>query len=671
MNKIRQYICAFLAIFMFLLPPAVFADETSTSNSEANEPRKDCTQEVRPKVAAQFKNDVAAMNSAIESWHASVKELDITCQSYIKDKQCNGTYINTDGTIENVLEGKSGAQYKADLKEWNEINWTDHDYECAQRIASQNGNSKCAKITGEMIEKRKTLEEIYNKLSHEAAILTTGAKVTCSDNNCENPTECSAVDSSGVALEGASKGCKPIMEKISENEACPLCKIFKIILDTDQNIATKSYGALAHPFRNVIIMVMGLYIAYQTLLMVGAFTKQDAPKYITTLLVQAFKVGIAALLLTESSYIYNNVINPLMKGGMEFGEALLFSERAGELKIDSGKWGEFDEGAIGTDVLRKIMETVMAFNKKAATMPSIGSSLICISVHEAASFLIDFSMFTQGLLLYAFGWMILLSASFYLLDLTVRFGIFCALVPFLIAAWPLKVTRSYTMNGWKIFINSFFNFAMMGLVLSVCLELVSEALGGGSEELIAAINGNSVETLQKMMDMSGTSFLKTLVCCMFAFKMVKEVGALASEISGTSGGSQIGASIGGTAANVAKRTAGTAAKIGGKVTGATSAIHKAQEKLGLREPSPASKLPQAPNPSGGGASGNSGGSGDSGNGGSSGNTQTNSNGGAQGQNTQGGNSDAAQGGTGASGASENASGGNAGDSTDGSNQGGA
>lgn len=732
MNKIRQYICAFLTAAVFLT--------ANTAYAESMPP------EARKKVEEQFLALIDSYNNNVDKFYENsdsiMKKLfnlekihgDITCNKNGKistsgeniecEKIINmvgGYYAKTSGDTLDVIKS-----YGKNLSNMGDVPWTDHEYDAVLKrlddienilIQNDGGNSaNCTiKITNPSIlnqcrnyitqagEMTKTLKAQAGQLDNLAAILNSKFNTDCQCNeatdtqgtdtqgtdtqgnakqitDCLDDMTCTATDENGNVALGASKGCQSIMAKLNEIKTCPLCKIFKIILDTDQSIATQSYNALAHSFRNVIIMVMGLYIAYQTLLMVGAFTKQDAPKYITTLLVQAFKVGVAALLLTESSYIYNNVINPLMKGGMEFGQALIFpaeNSNANTLTADLKEYGEFQEGAIGIDVLRKIMETVMAFNQKAAEMPAIGSSLICISVHEAASFLIDFSMFTQGLLLYAFGWMILLSASFYLLDSTVRFGIFCALVPFLIAAWPLKVTRSYTMSGWKIFINSFFNFAMMGLVLAVCLELVCEALGGSSEEVIAAINGNRVETLQKMMDMSGTSFLKTLVCCMFAFKMVKEVGALASEISGTSGGSSIGASIGGTAANVAKRTAGTAAKIGGKVTGVTDKVHKAQEKLGLREPSPASKLPQAPNPSGGGsggssggASGNGGSSGDSGNGGNSGNTQTNSTGGAQGQNTQGGNSDAAQGGTGASGASENASGGNAGDSTDGSNQGG-
>lgn len=609
MNRIRQYVLFAFLIAAALLPtPVAFADEatgSTTQNSGSSTEKKqkvDCSKEVKDKVSPIFRQDAQNMNAAIESWHKIVdRMLSNGCRGIVNDNDCKGTYINTDGSVEDLLDGggSNGDEFKMDLKEWNKIDWTDHDYSCAERKANGLGNKTCADIAAEMKTQRDNMQKLYDKMKHEAAMLTRGNLISCEVESCDNIDEakCSAVDSGGNATEGVIKDCKPINMKLAELELCPLCDLFVVILNTDQNIATKSFDALASSFRNVIIMVMGLYIAYHTLLMVGAFTKQDAPKYIMTMLTQAFKVLVAALLLSNSAYIYQNVIDPLMIGGMNFGEALLFQEGENKFVADISKY-QLQTGKIGIEVLQKVMMTVQAFSNQAARMPAIGGSLVCVSVHEGTSFVINFSMFIQGLLLYVFGWMILLAAGFYLLDSVVRFGIFCALIPFLVAAWPFKVTRSYTMAGWKIFINSFFNFVMMGLVLSVCLQLTIEAVAGvDSDTLIAVMNGNEVETLKKMMDMSTTSFLVTLACCMFAFKLVKEVGSLASEISGTSGGSSIGAAIGGTAANVAKRVAGAATggvagaagKAAGKVAG--KATKKIAGKIG-----------------GGGSGGNNGGS---------------------------------------------------------------
>lgn len=398
------------------------------------------------------------------------------------------------------------------------------------------------------------------------------------------------VTEDGKAATGASKGCTPLPAKYAEIQTCILCPLFEIILKTDQTMATKSFGALAPSFINVLIVVMALFIAYHTLMTVSSFTKQDAPKYITTLLVQGFKVLLAALLLSDPTYIYYYIINPLMSAGLEFGLAMLF--KADLLADYSALTQEYapgmPTGVIGSDLLGGVMAAVRLFNKAAAQMPAIGSSLICISTHEASwqGIFPDFSMFIEGVLIYAFGWAIALSCCFYLLDSAVRFGIFCSLLPFLIACWPFKVTASYTGTGWKIFMNAFFNFVMMGLIISLNTELIAQALTGGKggvDELEAAINGSEVKKLEELMDISGIDFLVLVACCMFAFKLVGQINMLATEIAGGGGGQGIGSKIGGAAAQATKKVGGMA------MGGAKTAAGALSEGLGIKGKMGASK----------------------------------------------------------------------------------
>lgn len=380
------------------------------------------------------------------------------------------------------------------------------------------------------------------------------------------------VNDRGRATTGASRKCTPLPIRLANIMTCPLCPLFEIILETDQNMATKSFSALATGFRNLIIIVMALYIALQTLLNVSAFTKQDAPKYLGNLMKQGFKVLVAALLLSNSDWIYQYVINPLMSAGLEFGVALLFDQRlSSAFQVGSGSNG-FSNGVISQELLDMVMTAIRMFNQKAAQLPAIGSALICISTHAAAKYgvLPDFSMFIEGALLWVFGWAILLAAGFYLLDSVVRFGIFCTLLPFLIASWPFKVTQQYVKTGWNIFMNSFFNFVMMGLIISVITELIGQAMTageGGFDALISAINGDKVDDLKEMMDISGASFLVLIACCLFSFKMVGQINALATDIAGGGGSQSIGGKIGGTAAQAATGVAKAGGRAGKAVGG--------------------------------------------------------------------------------------------------------
>ena len=593
MNKIRTFFFILSIVFIALLSANVVQ---AADAAQKEEDENKCTAEQQKAIidAAKksFKTNAAALNDLIKEFQEGKKDengnlingidqmKDIDgCEDIVNDESCDEEYLSTDGAIEDLLDGyteNEGEDYEIDLEDWNDIDWTDHNYTCIENKAKAAGNTACAEMAKKLEEKRQEIIEKISVMEKEAVLIPSDNTVSCygcDGTEGDNATRCTAVDGRGNATAGASRGCQPLPAKYAEIKSCILCPLFQVILDTDQTMATKSYDALASSFRNVIVVVLALFIAYQTLITVSAFTKQDTAKYITTLLTQAFKVFVAALLLSNSSYIYHYVINPLMTAGLEFGLALLF---------DPGLLQEFEtqtaasksampSGVIGQDLLASVMAAIRLFSKAAAQMPAIGSSLMCISMNEASNILPDFSMLIEGVLVFAFGWAIALSCCFYLLDSVVRFGIFCALLPFLIACWPFKVTASYTKTGWDIFMNAFFNFVMMGMVISLNSELISQALTGGKggmEALENAINGSNVDTLKDLMDISGTDFLVLVACCMFAFKLVGQINELANQVSGTSGGTGIGNKIGGAAAQAAKKVAGAGAKMAGKAAGA-------------------------------------------------------------------------------------------------------
>ena len=420
-----------------------------------------------------------------------------------------------------------------------------------------------------------------------------------------------------------TKGCLPLQQKLEQNQRCPLCPLFKVILNTDQTMASHAYSALAKSFRNVIIMVLALFIAYKTLISVSAMTKQDVGKYLGEITVQSFKVLVAALLLSNPDYIYHYVVNPLIKAGLEFGLSMFFDNATTLMKEAResdlfGIYGDFRSGVISKDVLSDVLSTVILFSKEAATLPSIGGTLICVSVNEAspALHLPHIPMFIEGLLCLGFGWAIAFACCFYLLDSAVRFGIFCTLLPFLIASWPFKVTLNYTKQGWDIFINVIFNFIMMGLIICLSLQLILQALMGDSQidlsqarspeelellkhmaelnpqdQLTAALNGNNVEVVKQLLDLSGIKFLILVACCIFAFKLVGQVNDLAQNISGTSGGENIGGKLGGLAAQGIERGAGMAKNAaigrkgddghrhGGLLSGVANGLHDRKERF--------------------------------------------------------------------------------------------
>ena len=403
------------------------------------------------------------------------------------------------------------------------------------------------------------------------------------------------------SISGVTKGCIPLPAKIAENASCIFCPLFLTIFNAAQTMATNAYSKLADPIAGVMVLGFAIYIAFLVLKYVSAFTKQDAPKFTNEIFQQAFKVLVAFLLLMNASEIYTYVIGPVLSAGMEFGGALLFADGNSYTEWCAVEKNLEDEVARQSETIAsgvfpeylyvKLSCFIRSVQAEISTAQSIGSSLMCVSRNVAAqsigigpitiieNAIWDFSMFFQGLLIWILALIISLAFAFYLIDATVRLGIIGALMPFLIACWPFKKTSGYTGKGWEMFLNTFFTYAMMGLIVSVNLQLIMQGLTGskgGTDELMELIDGNNIRALQEMLDIGFAGFLVLLGCCLFGWKLTGQATALAGTFA-SGGGSPIAPQIGGLAASGAKAATLGGVGLGKAAMDATGVTAKARQ----------------------------------------------------------------------------------------------
>ena len=393
-------------------------------------------------------------------------------------------------------------------------------------------------------------------------------------------------DGTMVATSGISEGCTPFPMKMAESKSCLFCPLFLVIYNACNTMATKSFATLGVPVANVMLIGFALYIAFVVLGHVSSFTKQDAPKFLTGMLVQSFKILVAYLLLTNASQIYYYFITPVLKAGMQLGSAMLFQTDV-NLEQCAAQATVPDDGLMPSSLYIQLDCYIRSVQSEIAYAQAMGSTLMCIARNAAASMgglLWDFSMMFQGLAIYLFSLLLVLAFSFYLIDATVTIGLVGALLPLLIAAWPFKKTQSYTGKGFNMLMNTFFVYVFMGIVVSVNIQLIGHA-GGGMDGIEQILNEGNVEQLQKILDFSGGAFLILICCCIFGFKFVGQASSLAGTMA--SGGiSGIGNKIGGMAASGATNIAQKVSKpitdpIKDKVSGAMNATaDKARASVG-------------------------------------------------------------------------------------------
>lgn len=418
------------------------------------------------------------------------------------------------------------------------------------------------------------------------------------------------MDANLNSTEGMMEGCMPIPVKLDQMKNCIFCPLFLILYNTAEAMATASFDVLAGGFKVLLMIGFGLYIAYMTLRQVSAFTKQDAPKYITESLTMAFKVFLAWILLNNGAELYRLGLEPLLSAGIEFGQSFLTHQNAGNTNVDIASCissGGMVSGTTTYFYSHGLYEKIDCFLRKVtqeiAVSQSIGSSLMCVARHKASGVIMwDLTMMFTGLIMWLFAWLICLAFSFYLIDSVIRLGIIGALTPFLIAAWPFKVTQGYTGQGWKMFLNAFFTFVFLGLVVSVNVELSAQAATGGAtvvttsdggqevsssgvEAIMALVNSNDIEALLEVMSIGLSGLIFMILCCVFGFKLCAEAASLAGEFGGARDPG-IGSKVGSMAAGAAKGlTTGAAKGIGkgamimGEATGINDKVRAGADKV--------------------------------------------------------------------------------------------
>lgn len=439
-----------------------------------------------------------------------------------------------------------------------------------------------------------------------------------------------------AAIKGNMKGCPPIPIAIADASSCTFCPLFAVLYGAAQEMAELSFGKLARPMAMVMLVGFAIYIAFKVLAYVSSFTRKDAPSFINELLIQSFKVLLAFLFLMNPEQIYYYFISPVLGAGLEFGAAMLFqpSEMAQQCV---GMTVENDTALLPVTLYAKLDCYIRSVQSEIAVNQAIGSSLMCVGRHAAAGKIAgfwDFNMVFQGLFIWGFSLMLSLAFAFFLIDAIVSLGIIGALMPFLIACWPFKITTKYSKTGIEMFLNIFFTFVFVGIVVSINTQLIGQAMNnsasttsssdvsssdvsntaGGLGTLAQALSGDDIEKVKELTDLGFSGFLILIFCCIFGFKFSGQASTLANKMAGGAG-INLARDIGGMATkgttNIARRATQPARQaIVNKAGELTSRAGNAvMSKLGLGKyggKTGGKSGNNLPKPAGGGAGGNGG-----------------------------------------------------------------
>lgn len=529
----------------------------------------------------------------------------VACTSNITSNSCDYIFKEANGSLACVdsyglhLPQSDGKCYNVNMGKKTEVNCYESKHVATRfgsledfrntMVAGDKGVEKC---------KAKLLEAAglrggkdtpngfigQRKKAHVALATLGGADTQCccklddNGNLTDEITSCSVQDADFVD-ENLDEVCKSAAQYQAEmGEFCLTCGLMAKILGGVQKISKNAFETLDSDLIKLLSIAFLIYIAYLVLITIASPETQKISKFLTSLLTQGAKVAIAILILTYPETLYKRVINPILEGGVDFG--LAFSNLKADtddgtmdisiaekmMKEGSEYAKEFDQSSkyLHAQTLEKMVGANKNFSREAAMMPALGRCLICNATHNLGAkrlwFIPRVSMLITGVILLVFGVMIWLAIGFYILDCCLQLGIVAAMMSFFVACWPFKITSSYVKVGWNMFLNTFFNFIMMSVVIVTIAQLTIAAL---PEDLTQDINEDNVEAINDQLEIIGLSVILLVVTCLICLKLSSESGRLANKFAG---GAQIkmGGDLGGMAGDMATKGVKAGLKGGGK-----------------------------------------------------------------------------------------------------------
>lgn len=368
---------------------------------------------------------------------------------------------------------------------------------------------------------------------------------------------------------------------------------YVIVADVCSDVAKASWTTFASPLQAIMALGVGIYIAVYTLRNVGSFSNQDVGGYLsnekTGIIPLVIKSAFIILLLSHQDFVYKSLIAPIIGSGIDVGKL-----------VSGSSWSSALTNAASTKAMfYEVIKQAQDFNDKIYEIVAMGRLMLCLAFLPTVFIDWFWILIPLGSALYIFGWMLIISISFYLLDLLIRLGVACMVLPFAIACGISKLTSSYTKKTWDIFVNAAFNFIVLGVIIQFTTKMIGRSLGGaiiyaGTSVLRSKFFGNEDNPLT-VADASAISenigvmtFVLVALCCMIAMKLFFSVETMANQLSSTTAvaqdkglGAQYGKELAQGATKAVKEPAKDIAKATGKEIKDTVGNTKIGHKMGI------------------------------------------------------------------------------------------
>lgn len=336
---------------------------------------------------------------------------------------------------------------------------------------------------------------------------------------------CLLVLGSGSAL--AAINC-PTTTELQETYQgkCFSCLVIKSLVETFMLACSKVYGISREAGVKLLTLGSMLWLAFFGLRNVSSLTNPEGASMINQLGVFAFKVAFAYVFIVSGiGTLISYVVNPILATGAEFGVALM-SMPVDTLAPENTYNGPV--GIVSPDVMNKILAFTQVLSAKVANNLIIGHSLTCYAIEKYIGpiplgvFMLRLPriwMWLCGASIWFVGFMMTLSVSYYLMDISFKIGFAIIALPIVIGLWPFNMTAGRLKTCFSIILRAAGTFAFLAILTSMTIVLINHAYED-VDGFLAAIQNDDLEAVQEMFDITSAKFWILIFCYLTGIKLI-------------------------------------------------------------------------------------------------------------------------------------------------------
>jgi len=305
------------------------------------------------------------------------------------------------------------------------------------------------------------------------------------------------------------------MENIYKS-GCYSCIIVKAMISTFLNACSKLYDLTREAGAKILIIGLLLWIPFYILQQLSSLKNLEPAAMINDLLQMLFKVLVAYLVINAGiQFFIDFVISPLLNAGADFGSMILSAASPvtgldmESIQLDESNLIE-DNKVMPRSLLNNIMVYVAAVSGTVSTHMEIGHMITCFSTHAGAwgwqspiglIGIVNLFLWLSGAAIWFMGFMMTLSVTYYLVDISFKIGFVIIALPIVVGLWPFNITKDRLGTCVSMVLNAAGIFLFLAMTITIGLTLVSHALDMASvtPELAASAQERGLE----IKDMSG------------------------------------------------------------------------------------------------------------------------------------------------------------------------